>query len=141
MLRNKVENNTIEINVAIKDQITIAAGVDTLKWLVLPIAAIATIKTSSTAREIAINIPARFTQREPLVMKELSQEKVKEKIAEEMKNFSGFSQAETPLSSLASKIHNGTSTTAPTTDTTANQKRDLVCFRRESSNRLLGCIS
>jgi hypothetical protein len=54
-------------------------------------------------------------------MKELSQEKVKEKIAEEIKNFSGFSQTDTPPSSLGSKIQNGTSTTAPTTEETANQ--------------------
>jgi hypothetical protein len=68
MLRNNVENNTIEINVAIKDQITIAVRVETLKWLVLPSAAIAAIKTSSTAREMAMNSPATFTQRDPLVM-------------------------------------------------------------------------
>jgi hypothetical protein len=54
-------------------------------------------------------------------MNELSQEKVKEKIAEEIKNFSGFSQTDTPPSSLGSKIQNGTSTTAPTTEETANQ--------------------
>ena len=141
MLRNNVANKTIEINVAIKDQITIAVGVETLKWLVVPSAAIAAIKTSSTVREMAMNSPATFTQRDPLIMKELSQEKVKEKIAEEIKNFSGFSQTDTPPSSLASKIHSVTNTTAPTAEITANQKRDLVCFRRDSSNRLLGCIS
>jgi hypothetical protein len=54
-------------------------------------------------------------------MNELSQEKVKEKIAEEIKNFSGFSQAETPPRSLGSKIQNGTSKTAPTAEITANQ--------------------
>jgi len=121
MLRNNVENNTIEINVAIKDQITIAVGVETLKWLVVPSAAMVTIKMSSTVSEKAMNIPAIFTQRDPLVMNELSQEKVKEKIAEEIKNFSGFSQTDTPRSSLASNIQKGTSTTAPTTEITANQ--------------------
>ena len=121
MLRKRVANSTIEINVAIKDQITIAVGVETLKWLVVPSAAIATIKTSSTARDIAISSPDSFTQRDPLVMNELSQEKVKEKIAEEIKNFSGFSQAETPPRSLGSKIQNGTSKTAPTAEITANQ--------------------
>jgi hypothetical protein len=70
---------------------------------------------------MAMSNPASLTQREPLVMKELSHEKVKEKIAEEIKNFSGFSQAETPPSSLGSKIQNGTNTTAPTTEMTANQ--------------------
>ena len=103
------------------DQIAIAVGVETLKWLVVPSAAIATIKTSSTAREMAMNSPAVLTPREPLVMKELSHEKVNEKIADEMKNLSGFSQTETPPSSRGSSIQNGTSTTAPATDSTANQ--------------------
>ena len=69
-----VEKRTIEIKVAINDQITIAVGEETLKWLVVPKIAMAEIRTNSTARETAINQPATFTQRAPLDMKELSHE-------------------------------------------------------------------
>ena len=69
-----VEKSTIEIKVAINDQITIAVGEETLKWLVVPKIAMAEIRTNSTVRETAINNPASFTQRAPLVMKELSHE-------------------------------------------------------------------
>jgi hypothetical protein len=69
-----VENSTIEIKVAINDQMTIAVGEETLKWLVVPKIAMAEIRTNSTVRETAINKPATFTQRAPLVMKELSHE-------------------------------------------------------------------
>ena len=69
-----VEKSTIEIKVAINDQITIAVGEETLKWLVVPKIAMAEIRTNSTVREIVINNPASFTQRAPLVMKELSHE-------------------------------------------------------------------
>jgi hypothetical protein len=140
MLRHKVDSNTNDMNVAISDQTTIAAGVETLKWLLVPSAAIEVIKMSSTASAMAIIRPKIFTQRYPLVMKELSQEKVKEKIAEEMKNLSGFSQIDTPPSSLGSKIQNGTTATAPTTEMTANQKSGFVYFRRASSNGYLGSI-
>ena len=69
-----VEKSTIEIKVAINDQITIAVGEETLKWLVVPKIAMAEIRTNSTVRETAINNPATLTQRAPLVMKELSHE-------------------------------------------------------------------
>ena len=69
-----VEKSTIEIKDAINDQITIAVGEETLKWLVVPKIAMAEIRTNSTVRETAINNPASFTQRAPLVMKELSHE-------------------------------------------------------------------
>ena len=69
-----VEKSTIEMKVAINDQMTIAVGEETLKWLVVPKIAMAEIRTNSTVRETAINNPASFTQRAPLVMKELSHE-------------------------------------------------------------------
>ena len=69
-----VEKRTIEMNVAINDQITIAVGEETLKWLVVPKIAMAEIRTNSTVGETAINNPASLTQRAPLVMKELSHE-------------------------------------------------------------------
>jgi hypothetical protein len=73
-LRNKVANNTIEINVAMIDQIAIAVVVETLKWLVSPMLAMAKIMTISTARDTAITNPVSLTQRPPLVRNELSQE-------------------------------------------------------------------
>lgn len=74
MLMKSVEKRTIEMKVAMIDQITIAVGEETLKWLVVPKIAMAEIRTNSTVREIAINNPASFTQRPPLVIKELSHE-------------------------------------------------------------------
>ena len=69
-----VEKSTIEMNVAINDQITIAVGEETLKWLVVPKIAMAEIRTNSTVRETAMNNPASFTHRSPLVINELSHE-------------------------------------------------------------------
>jgi hypothetical protein len=103
--------------------------------------AIATMRMSSTARDTAISKPASFTQRDPFVMKELSHEYVVEKITEEMKNFRGFSQTDTPPSVLGSKIHYGTRTSALVREITANQKSGLLCFRRARVNMFLGCIS
>jgi hypothetical protein len=56
------------------DQIAIAVGVETLKWLVSPMLAMAKIMTISIAREIEITNPVSLTQRPPLVRNELSQE-------------------------------------------------------------------
>jgi hypothetical protein len=69
-----VEKRTIEMKVAMIDQIAMAAGVETLKWLVSPMLAMAKIMTISTARETAITNPVSLTQRPPLVRNELSQE-------------------------------------------------------------------
>jgi hypothetical protein len=69
-----VEKSTIEMNVAMTDQIAMAVGVETLKWLVSPILAMAKIMTISTARDTAITNPVSLTQRPPLVRNELSQE-------------------------------------------------------------------
>ena len=79
-----VEKRTIEINVAMIDQTAMAVGVETLKWLVSPRLAINKIMTISTARDTAITNPMSLTRRPPLVRNELSQEKVKEKIATEI---------------------------------------------------------
>jgi hypothetical protein len=49
-----VEKSTIEIKVAIIDQMAMAVGVETLKWLVSPMLAMAKIRTFSTARDTAI---------------------------------------------------------------------------------------
>ena len=69
-----VEKSTIEMNVAINDQITIAVGEETLKWLVSPMLAMNKIMTISTARDTAITNPVSLTQRPPRVRNELSQE-------------------------------------------------------------------
>jgi hypothetical protein len=69
-----VEKSTIEMKVAMIDQIAMAVGVETLKWLVSPMLAMAKIMTISTARDIAITNPVSLTQRPPLVRNELSQE-------------------------------------------------------------------
>lgn len=69
-----VEKRTIEMKVAMIDQIAIAVGVETLKWLVSAMLAIARIRTISTARDTAITAPVILTQRPPLVRNELSQE-------------------------------------------------------------------
>jgi hypothetical protein len=70
-LMNSVEKRTIEMKVAIIDQIAMAVGDETLKWLVSPMLAIAKIRTFSTARDTAITNPVSLTQRPPLVRKEL----------------------------------------------------------------------
>jgi hypothetical protein len=62
------------MKVAMIDQMTVAVGVETLKWLVVPMLAIARIMTISTARETAITNPVSLIQRPPLVRNELSQE-------------------------------------------------------------------
>jgi hypothetical protein len=69
-----VEKRTMEMNVAIIDQIAMAVGEETLKWLVSPKPAMAKIMTISTARDTAITNPVSLTQRPPLVRNELSQE-------------------------------------------------------------------
>jgi hypothetical protein len=69
-----VEKSTIEMKVAMIDQIAMAVGVETLKWLVSPMLAMAKIMTISTARDTAITNPVSLTQRPPLVRNELSQE-------------------------------------------------------------------
>jgi|LauGreSuBDMM15SN_2_FD.fasta_scaffold1223159_1 hypothetical protein len=69
-----VEKRTIEMKVAMIDQIAIAVGDETLKWLVSPMLAMAKIITISTARDTAITNPVSLTQRLPLVRNELSQE-------------------------------------------------------------------
>jgi hypothetical protein len=69
-----VEKRTIEMKVAMIDQIAIAVGDETLKWLVSPMLAMARIMTISIAREIEITNPVSLTQRPPLVRNELSQE-------------------------------------------------------------------
>ncbi len=69
-----VEIRTMEMNVAIIDQVAMAMGDDTLKWLVSPKLAITKIMTISTARETAMTNPVSLTQRPPLVRNELSQE-------------------------------------------------------------------
>jgi hypothetical protein len=69
-----VEKSTIEMKVAIIDQIAMAVGVETLKWLVSPMLAMAKIMTISTARDTAITNPVSLTQRPPRVRNELSQE-------------------------------------------------------------------
>jgi hypothetical protein len=69
-----VEKSTIEIKVAMIDQIAMAVGVETLKWLVSPMLAMAKMITISTARETAITNPVSLTHRPPLVRNELSQE-------------------------------------------------------------------
>jgi hypothetical protein len=69
-----VEKRTIEMKVAMIDQIALAVGDETLKWLVSPMLAMAKIMTISTARETAITNPVSLTQRLPLVRNELSQE-------------------------------------------------------------------
>jgi hypothetical protein len=69
-----VEKSTIEMKVAMIDQIAMAVGVETLKWLVSPMLAMAKIMTISTARDIAITNPVSLTQRPPRVRNELSQE-------------------------------------------------------------------
>jgi hypothetical protein len=62
------------MKVAMIDQIALAVGDETLKWLVSPMLAMAKIMTISTARETAITNPVSLTQRLPLVRNELSQE-------------------------------------------------------------------
>jgi hypothetical protein len=69
-----VEKSTIEMKVAIIDQMAMAVGVETLKWLVSPMLAMAKIMTISTARDTAITNPVSLTQRPPRVRNELSQE-------------------------------------------------------------------
>jgi len=53
----KVASQTIEIAVAIKLQIAMLKGVETLKWLVDPTDAMPTITTSSTINMRAITFP------------------------------------------------------------------------------------
>jgi hypothetical protein len=62
------------MKLAIIDQIAMAVGDETLKWLVSPMIAMAKIMTISTARETAIINPVSLTHRPPLVRNELSQE-------------------------------------------------------------------
>jgi hypothetical protein len=62
------------MKVAMIDQMAMAVGVETLKWLVSPMLAMAKIMTISTARETAITNPVSLTQRPPRVRNELSQE-------------------------------------------------------------------
>jgi hypothetical protein len=69
-----VEKSTIEMKVAMIDQMAMAVGVETLKWLVSPMLAMAKIMTISTASDIAITNPVSLTQRPPRVRNELSQE-------------------------------------------------------------------
>jgi hypothetical protein len=69
-----VEKRTIEMKVAMIDQIAMAVGVETLKWLVSPMLAMAKIMTISMARDTAITNPVNLTQRPPRVRNELSQE-------------------------------------------------------------------
>jgi hypothetical protein len=69
-----VEKSTIEMKVAMIDQMAMAVGVETLKWLVSPMLAMAKIMTISTARDTAITNPVSLTQRPPRVRNELSQE-------------------------------------------------------------------
>ncbi len=69
-----VEKRTIEMKVAMIDQIAMAVGFETLKWLVSPMLAIAKMMTISTARDAAITNPVSLTHRPPLVRNELSHE-------------------------------------------------------------------
>jgi hypothetical protein len=62
------------MKVAMIDQMAMAVGVETLKWLVSPMLAMAKIMTISTASDIAITNPVSLTQRPPRVRNELSQE-------------------------------------------------------------------
>ena len=67
-----VEKSTIEMKVAMIDQMAMAVGVETLKWLVSAMLAMAKIMTISTARDTAITNPVSLTQRPPRVRNELS---------------------------------------------------------------------
>jgi hypothetical protein len=53
----KVATQTIEIAVAITDQIAILNGVDTLKWLVVPTAAMPVITRSSVRSMMEMTVP------------------------------------------------------------------------------------